>query len=32
MDTKIASRLELLADNTLTLVFERNRLKDLGYI
>ncbi|KAI8337210.1 hypothetical protein BC941DRAFT_427052 [Chlamydoabsidia padenii] len=30
MDTKLASRLDLLADNTLTVVFERNRLKELG--
>ncbi|KAI8074669.1 hypothetical protein BC940DRAFT_47628 [Gongronella butleri] len=30
MDTKLSSRLDLLADNTLTQVFERNRLKDLG--
>lgn len=31
MDAKLASRLELLADNTLSIVFERNRLKDLKY-
>ncbi|CAO3596782.1 unnamed protein product [Absidia cylindrospora] len=30
MDTKLASRLDLIADNTLTVVFERNRLKELG--
>ncbi|KAL1934622.1 hypothetical protein VTP01DRAFT_6804 [Rhizomucor pusillus] len=29
MDTKLAARLEVLADNTLSTVFERNRLKDL---
>ncbi|KAF7726951.1 cytosolic Fe-S cluster assembly factor nbp35 [Apophysomyces ossiformis] len=30
MDTKLASRLEVLADNTLSIVFERNRSKGLG--
>ncbi|ORX57454.1 hypothetical protein DM01DRAFT_1227050 [Hesseltinella vesiculosa] len=30
MDTRLISRLDVLADNTLTHVFERNRLKDLG--
>ncbi|OBZ86250.1 Syntaxin-51 [Choanephora cucurbitarum] len=29
MDTKLLSRLDLLADNTLSIVFERNRLKEL---
>lgn len=29
MDTKLLSRLDLLADNTLSVVFERNRLKGL---
>ncbi|KAG1168889.1 hypothetical protein G6F70_008840 [Rhizopus microsporus] len=29
MDTKLLSRLDLLADNTLSVIFERNRLKDL---
>ncbi|KAG0163024.1 hypothetical protein DFQ30_000854 [Apophysomyces sp. BC1015] len=30
MDAKLASRLEVLADNTLSIVFERNRSKELG--
>ncbi|KAI9323248.1 hypothetical protein BX666DRAFT_2021993 [Dichotomocladium elegans] len=30
MDTKLASRLEVLADNTLSTVYERNRLRDLN--
>ncbi|CEI88428.1 hypothetical protein RMCBS344292_02818 [Rhizopus microsporus] len=29
MDTKLLSRFDLLADNTLSVIFERNRLKDL---
>ncbi|KAG1449857.1 hypothetical protein G6F56_008521 [Rhizopus delemar] len=29
MDTKLLSRLDLLADNTLSVIFERNRLKEL---
>ncbi|KAJ8663101.1 hypothetical protein O0I10_001278 [Lichtheimia ornata] len=29
MDTKLASRLDILADNTLATVYERNRLRDL---
>ncbi|KAI8377481.1 uncharacterized protein BYT42DRAFT_345910 [Radiomyces spectabilis] len=29
MDTKLALRMEVLADNTLSVVFERNRLKEL---
>ncbi|KAI7858139.1 hypothetical protein BDC45DRAFT_328606 [Circinella umbellata] len=29
MDTKLATRLEILADNTLPTVYERNRLKQL---
>jgi hypothetical protein len=29
MDTKLLSRLDLLADNSLSIVFERNRLKEL---
>lgn len=32
MDTKLAARLEVLADNTLSTVFERNRLKDLKWV
>ncbi|KAG1445672.1 hypothetical protein G6F46_010743 [Rhizopus delemar] len=29
MDSKLLSRLDLIADNTLSVLFERNRLKDL---
>ncbi|OAD77767.1 hypothetical protein PHYBLDRAFT_141629 [Phycomyces blakesleeanus NRRL 1555(-)] len=29
MDSKLTSRLDLLADNTLSIIFERNKLKDL---
>ncbi|RUS12778.1 hypothetical protein BC937DRAFT_87058 [Endogone sp. FLAS-F59071] len=30
MDTKQATRLTILADNTLQTIFERNRARDLG--
>ncbi|CAO3683987.1 unnamed protein product [Umbelopsis vinacea] len=30
MDSKLATRTEILADNSMSVVFERNRLKDLG--
>jgi hypothetical protein len=29
MDSKLYSKLDLLADNTLPIIFERNKLKDL---
>ncbi|KAG2182025.1 hypothetical protein INT43_006951 [Umbelopsis isabellina] len=30
MDSKLATRTEILADNSMSVAFERNRLKDLG--
>ncbi|KAI8577288.1 hypothetical protein K450DRAFT_252471 [Umbelopsis ramanniana AG] len=30
MDSKLATRTEILADNSMSVVFERNRLKDMG--
>jgi hypothetical protein len=32
MDSKLAIRTEILADNSMSVAFERNRLKDLGYV
>jgi hypothetical protein len=32
MDSKLATRTEILADNSMSVVFERNRLKDMGYV
>lgn len=32
MDSKLATRTEILADNSMSVAFERNRLKDMGYV